>query len=101
MWIGVFSVCKAEEIQTNAWKIDAAHSLLNDTSDSEPLDDNQITDQIFPNVRSKRQTDSKDNTEYMLFANRRFIVQMFLNATIRNVLVSSGGNAIACDYDIR
>ena len=39
---------------------------------------------------------------YMLFANRLFLVQMYLNATIRSVFqLSEGSNAIACDYDIR
>ena len=108
MYVGIFSGCKAEEIQTTAWKGDEptatqTDSLLEGTNGSEPLDI-QVTNNTYAEVRSKRQTGSnnlEEHVEYMLFANRRFLVQMYLNTTIRNIFVLSNGNAISCDYDIR
>lgn len=105
MCVAIFSGCKVEEIQTTAWKgaeptTAQTNYLVKGINDWEHLDIH-ITNNTYAEVRHKRQTESEEHVEYMLFANRQFLVQMFLNATIRNVLVLSGGNAIACDYDIR
>ena len=99
---GILSGCKAEEVQTTAWEGDeptTTDSVLKIPSDSEPPYV-EITTETHPEHRSKRQTD--DTNSYMLFSNREFLVQIFLNKTFRNVIrLPSGANAIGCDYDIR
>lgn len=104
---GIVLGCKAEEVQTTVWEGDepiSTDSLLEGASDSD-LSYVQLTEETYIDDRGKRQTrgnNSEEHVEYMLFANRQFLVQMFLNATIRNVFqLTAGSNAIACDYDVR
>lgn len=106
---GIVLACKAEEVQTTVWEgdepITSIDSLLEGGASDSGLSYVQVTQETNNDDRGKRQTrgnNLEEHEEYMMFANRQFIVQMFLNATIRNVFrLPAASNAIGCDYDVR